>query len=290
MLRITVLGSGASVPSVERNLPSLCVRYGGLYVFDCGEGTQRQMMKYSVGYGSVKAIFITHLHLDHYLGMFGLISTLKLMKRAEELHVFGPEGIEQIQFPQADFLRVHPVKQDGKVYGENGFSVSAFRTKHSSKSFGYVFALPDKWRFNEKKAKGMGILGPLFTKIQKEGKVKIGKKTIKLEEVAQKVEGKRIVYTGDTMPSPATVKWAMGATVLFHEMSFSNEHEEEAKLTMHSTAGQAAEIARKAGVERLVGCHISPRYEDAAPLEKQAQAVFPKSEVAKDGTQILVTP
>ncbi len=290
MLRITVLGSGASVPSVARNLPSICVRYGGLYVFDCGEGTQRQMMRYAVGYGSVKAIFITHLHLDHYLGMYGLISTLKLAKRTEELHVFGPEGIESLGLPAAEFIRVHTVKKDGKVYEEHNFSVSAFATRHSSKSLGYVFSLPDKWRFDEKKAKSMGILGPLFTKIQQDGKVKIGRKTIKLTDVAHKVAGKKIVYTGDTIPCEKTVKYAEGASVLFHEMSFSGDHEEEARLTMHSTAGQAAQIAKKAGVERLVGVHISPRYDDVSSLLAQAKAIFDKSEIAQDGTEILLTP
>ncbi len=290
MLRLTVLGSGASVPSVERNLPSMCIRYGGLYVFDCGEGTQRQMMKYAVGYGSVKAIFITHLHLDHYLGMYGLLSTLKLMKRTDELHIFGPEGIESLRLPACEFAKIHTIQKDGEIYKENNFSVSAFRTKHSAKSYGFVFALPDKWKFDEKKAKGLGILGPLFSKIQKDGKVKIGKATIKLKDVAKKVAGKRIVYSGDTMPCPQAVKWAKGASVLFHEMSFSDDHAKEAEITMHSTASQAALIAKKAGVERLIGYHVSPRYDDVSALLAQAKAVFANSEIAKDGTEILLNP
>ncbi|MBM3229623.1 MBL fold metallo-hydrolase, partial [Candidatus Parvarchaeota archaeon] len=157
MIKITVLGSGASVPSVQRNLPGLAVKFGNVFLFDCGEGSQRQMMKYAVGYGSVKAIFITHMHLDHYLGIFGLLSTLKLMGRKEELYIFGPQGIENlgIDYP---FVKVVQVTRQnaGRLYEEKGFSISAFPTLHSAKSFGFAFCLDDKWLFDEKKAKGMG--------------------------------------------------------------------------------------------------------------------------------------
>lgn len=287
MLEITFLGTSAAVPTVQRNLSAIAVRReGDIFLLDCAEGTQRQMMRFGLSYMKVKAIFITHLHLDHFLGVFGLVETMRLNGRKEKLSIYGPRG-SKATFGKKDFIEI--VEIDEKFSADFGeFSVSSFKTEHERDSVGVVLQEKGKRRFYEEKAKGLGIKGPLFTKIMNEGKLKIGNKTIKLSDVTYLQPGKKLVYTSDTMPCAATVRAAKSADLLIHESTFCEDKKEEAKEARHSTAAGAAAIAKKAGAKRLALTHISGRYREAKQLLDEAKAVFENTLVAEDGTKVEI--
>ena len=287
MFEVTMLGTSAAVPTVQRNLSAIAVRRDGdVFLLDCGEGTQRQMMRFGVSYMKVKAVFITHLHLDHWLGMLGLIETMNLNGRTELLTVYCPKGLAEIAGKRA-FVKFVELKE-GKVATFEEFSVSAFSTKHSPHSFGFVFEEKEKRRFYEEKAHAAGLKGAMFKEILKNGEIKIGKKKVHLKDVTYLQSGKKLVYTSDTAPCPAIVKAAKNADLLIHEATFSDEHEGEAKEASHSTAAQAAAAAKNAGVKKLLLTHISGRYRDTAPLLEGAKKIFPTTLVSEDGMKLEV--
>jgi len=285
MLRITFLGTcGGGVPSVTRGMPSIAVKYERqLMLWDCGEGTQRQLMKYKVGYGSVNAIFVTHPHLDHYLGMYGLLETLKLSSPSPKpVKLFLPGNISTRDF---SFVTSSKIRK-GKLYSGKGFVISAFPVKHCQSSYGLIFQEDEKIKFNEKKAHSLGLKGKLFTEIQKKGFVKTEKGKIKLDDVTWIKPGRKIVYSGDTMSDEGLIEYAKGADLLIHEGTFDESMKEEAAEKKHSTVVDAATIARKAKVKRLIITHISSRYSDQDLLLKQAKKIFSNTEIAKDGLVI----
>ncbi|VVB66120.1 Ribonuclease Z [Candidatus Gugararchaeum adminiculabundum] len=287
-MRIVVLGSGGAVPSPERNLSGISLHYeGDVYLFDCGEGTQRQMMKFGSSYAKVKAVFISHLHLDHWLGLIGMIETLRLNGRTEKLEIFGPRGIARSELLVRDFVTVTEIG-DGFEYKGDGFKVRAFDVEHDKGGMGFVFQEDAKRKFDEAKAKGMGLKGKLFREIQEKGSVETEKGKVKLEDVSWLQDGLKIVYSGDTMPCKRLVDEAKGADLIIHEATFLEEMKEEAKEKKHSTAKQAAEIAKKAGAKRLLLTHISGRYKDSKEIEKEARKVFEETIVAKDGLEVLL--
>jgi len=284
MFRITFLGTSASVPTLERSLPSIAIKYESkLLLWDCGEGTQRQMMKYKVGYGSINAIFITHPHLDHYLGLFGLLETLKLSSPSpKQIQLFLPKSLEVRNY---DFAKVSAVRK-GKIFSANGFAICAFPVKHTKGSYGFVFQEDAKIKFNEKKAHGLGLAGRHFSEIQEKGSVKIKNKTIKLEDVSWVQPGRKVVYTGDCAPSSNIIEEAKDADLLIYESTFDSSLAAEAEERSHSTAEDAATIAKNANVKKLILTHISPRYSDVDLLLAQARKIFPKTDVAIDGMTI----
>lgn len=265
-------------------MPSIAIKYQSeLLLWDCGEGTQRQLMRYKTGYGSIDAIFITHPHLDHFIGIYGLLETMKLSSPSPRpVNVFLPRGVEVGGY---DFASISKMKS-GELYKGKGFTVDAFPVKHSKGSYGLVFQEKEKIKFHEKKAHGLGLKGTLFRDIQKKGKVKTAKGEVRLEDVTWVKPGRRIVYSGDCLPDSNTIKAAKGADLLIHEGTFDASLKEEAGERMHSTAEDAASVAKRAGVKRLIITHVSPRYSDVAPLLEQARKIFPKTEIAKDGMKI----
>ncbi|MEM3400291.1 MAG: ribonuclease Z [Candidatus Micrarchaeia archaeon] len=292
MIRVVVLGSGASIPSVERNLPAIAIRYGGdVFLFDCGEGTQRQMMKFKVSYSRVKAIFITHLHADHFIGIVGLVRTLELGGRTEPLYIFGPSGTTRMMRAFGairGFVKTEDINEKFCFAGE-GFVVSAFKTEHGIESYGYVFKENDRRNFYEERAKGMGIKGRMFSELQEKGAIKVEGRVVRIEDVTYIKKGKKIAYTGDTIFSESTVKASQEADILMHDASFSDDMKEEALSRMHSTATDAARVALLANVKKLVLVHISPRYGDGKILEEEAKRIFQNTLVAQDGTEITLT-
>jgi len=291
MIRLVILGSSASVPSVERSLSSVALRHeGGVYLFDCGEGTQRQMMKYKTSYAKVKAIFVTHLHADHVLGIPGLVHTLRMIGRKEPLLVFGPRGTcEYIGGVMLDHGLVDARDVDENFcFKGDGFTVRAFPVEHGLDAYGYVFEEDEKRNFDKKKAEALGIKGRMFGELQKNGEMKVKEKKIMLEDVTVPKKGKKIVYTGDTLPCKGVELASKGADILIHDATFGEEMKEEAKLKLHSTATEAANTAKKAGVKKLILTHISNRYKEARALEEQARKIFKNSDVARDGMEILV--
>ncbi len=298
MIRLVCLGSSASVPTA-RHVPShFAVKYGGVYLFDCAEGCQRQMMKFGVPYGSLSAIFLTHLHADHVLGLPGLLQTLNMAGRKDALRVFGPPGVKAfceklfgIPSFRPDFqVDVAEVASDKKaVCLENAlFSVSSYPVQHSCAAVGYVLEENEKIKFNEDLARSKGIKGRLFTDIMTKKKLTINGAVIKLSDVTFKQAGKKLVFTGDTQACLATQKAAKGADVLVHDCSFVEADAEKARETMHATAFQAATLAKKADVKKLILTHIGNRYEPRDPVLKEAQSVFPASELAHEGKEWMI--
>ncbi|VVB58944.1 Ribonuclease Z [Candidatus Anstonella stagnisolia] len=282
MFKIIFLGTAASTPSIERNLPSIAlVREGSAYLFDCGEGTQRQMLKFGISYAKVRSIFLSHLHLDHVLGIFGLSQTIKLNLQGKKLQVLGPKGTSQFASsnPQLIATELAP----GKQLDMGDFTITPVKNKHNCKeSFAFIMQEKPRIRFHEEKAKSLGLKGPLFTEIQEKGKLKINNKTIKLKDVTYIQEGKKIVYSGDTAPCAPMLKAAKNADILIHESTFSKADNALAKECLHSTAEDAALLAKKAGVKMLILTHVGNRY-PPSQLEGEAKAIFPNTILARDG-------
>jgi ribonuclease Z len=285
---------------VERNVSALVVtREGESLLFECGEGTQRQMMRYGVAFG-LSEVFFTHFHADHFLGVIGLVRTLGLQGRSDPMRLVGPKGAKRIlgqalqlgvERPpfEVEIVEVEP----DEVIAKEGYELRVFAADHGSHAVGYALVEKDRLgRFDPERAGALGVPeGPLWGKLQRgqvvtlESGAVVGPETI----VGPPRPGRKVVYSGDTRPVPALVEVARRADLLVHEATFGEEERERAKETGHSTAREAAELARAAAVRRLVLTHLSARYSrDATPLLEEARAVFPETGVAKDGLEIDV--
>ena len=299
-MRITFLGTAAARPTVGRNVSSLVVqREGDLMMFDCGEGTQRQMMRYGAGF-ALEDIFFSHLHADHFLGVIGLLRTMGLQGREEPMRLWTPRGSEEL-LRQAVDLGVERVPFEVTITGldagervERGqYDVVPFRSVHGGpKSLGYAISEHTRLgRFDPARARDMGIPeGPLWGKLHHGESIEMEGRTISPAElVGPPRPGRLVVYSGDTRPSPKTIEAATGADLLIHEATFGEEEADRAVATGHSTAREAARVAREAGVRRLVLTHFSPRYaDDPRAIEREARSVFPETVSAYDGLVVEV--
>jgi ribonuclease Z len=305
MIRLTFLGTSAAAPTVARNVSGLACRYaasgheGRLMLFDCGEGSQRQMMKYGTGF-DVMDVFFTHLHADHYLGIIGFVRTLWMADRKEPMHLYGPRpagkvlasalalGLHGARFP----VEVHELR-DGDVVSRDGYEIKAFNVDHRISAMGFALVEPDRpGRFDLSKAEALGIpSGPLYGKLQRGEAVTLaGGRSIDPREVVGAPRcGRKLVISGDTRPCSAVREAARGADLLVHEGTFGDEEMDRALETSHSTAREAARIAREASVRRLILTHLSSRYDqDVGPLLRQAREEYPRVEVARDGMQVEI--
>ncbi len=300
-LTVHLLGTSASRPTVERNVASLALnREGETLMFDCGEGTQRQMMRYGISF-SLQDIFFTHMHADHLLGVIGLIRTMALQGRTESLRLWGPKGtarvlkrVEGLGFERATFPVEILELDDGQRIERTGYAIRAFAVDHrGAMSIGFAIVEEErKGRFNPDKARALGIPeGPQWGRLHRGISVTLddGRTVESSELVGAKRSGRTVVITGDTRPCAATIEASRGADLLIHEATFGDEEAERAIETGHSTAREAAQVACEAGVRRLVLTHFSARYSrDAAELEQQARAVFPSTVIGKDGMELEV--
>jgi ribonuclease Z len=300
MLSVTFLGTAAACPTVERNVSAIAIqREGETWLFDCGEGTQRQMMRYGVGF-SFREIFLTHYHSDHVLGVTGLLRTLGLMDRAEPVTIYGPRpaqriigglvsvGIERHKFP-IEIVELTP----GDRLARKEYDLVVFETEHRADTIGFAMLEHTRLgRFNPDRARELGIPeGPLWGRVHRGEDVELpdGRKVSAQELVGPPRPGRKLVYAGDTRPCASVIEAAHGADLLIHEATFGEDERDRAEETRHSTAQQAAHVAREARVRRLVLTHVSARYSsEAAELLAEATAVFPDTTVAKDGTTIEV--
>jgi ribonuclease Z len=305
MLTVTFLGTSAARPTVERNVSGLAIhREGETLLFECGEGTQRQMMRYGVSF-ALSEIFFTHFHADHFLGVIGLIRTLGLQGRPEPLFLYGPKGakkvlttamqlgVERVSFP----IEITEVRAGDTVtspIARDGYDICAFPTEHGGgPSLGYVLKEHvRRGRFDVEKAKAAGIPeGPLWGKLSKGETISLpnGPTFQPSDFVGAARPGRIVVFTGDTRPCAATVDAAQGADLLIHEATFGETERDRARDTGHSTAKEAAQVAHAAKVRRLVLSHVSARYSiSAEELVTEAREVFAAVSVAKDGHEIEV--
>ncbi len=299
-LRIIFLGTGGSWPTVKRNVSSIAVKRGSeIILFDCGEGTQRQFQQSNLSYMQISKIFITHFHGDHFLGIPGLIQTMQLNDRDKPLHIYGPKGMVELtnQLLTLGYFRpsyrviAHEVT-DGEEIKFDGYSISALKVSHNIPALAYsVQEYQRAGKFNKSKALKMGIPeGPLFSKLQKGQTIVLpnGEKVTPDLILGPSRKGRKIVISGDTKPSNHIIGFSENADVLIHEATFDSRLQDIAREYGHTTAAQAAEIAKEAGVEKLFLVHISPRYLDYHVLEDEARSVFPHSYAPKDFQEIEV--
>ena len=300
-LTLTFLGTSASRPTIERGVSSIAlVREGETMLIDCGEGTQRQMMRYGVSF-SVGDIFFTHFHTDHFLGLLGLLRTLTLGARTEPLRLWGPKGI-QAMMKRADGLGVERLSfplevteiTPGTPIARKGYVMLPFPVDHrGAASVGYALIEDERrGRFHPAMARDLGIPeGPLWGQLHKGEIITLpdGRIVDPATLVGPTRVGRRVVVTGDTRPCEATTAAAAGADLLVHEATFGDEEAARAIETAHSTAREAATIAAAAGVRRLMLTHFSARYSrDPSDLEREARELFPNSQCARDGMEIDV--
>ena len=291
LLRVVFLGTSGSVPSVDRGLPAIFIQFGQHRVlFDCGEGTQRQMMIAKTGF-KLDAVFITHLHTDHFLGLFGLLETMSLNERNEKLTVYSPHpefltsvfkafGYENLSFP----VEVRELK-DGECVRFGSFRVVSFKTDHTVKSYGYAVVEDERrGKFDREKAEKLGLKpGPLYAKLARGESVTVSGRVITPDMVLGEARrGRKVVYTGDTRPCERVVEISKNADLLIHDASFTSDLQSWAVETKHSTAREAAEVAVRAEVKELILTHVSARYKDSSVLLDEARKIFEKTTVAED--------
>jgi ribonuclease Z len=294
MLNVTFLGTAGSLPTPERNPSAVLInREGELMLFDCGEGTQRQMMCARTGMMRLNYIFLTHLHADHILGIPGLLETMAFQGRVEPLIIAGPvntgrlvDAFKSVCYFSRNFEVRTLELEPGDVVRMDGYQVEAVETVHSVPSIGYCLREDMRaGRFNREAAVALGVPpGPLFGKLQHGQSVEVDGKTINPDQVmGQARPGRKIVYTGDTRPCRSVEVAGSGADMLIHDCALADDLAEWARDTKHSTAGEAAGVAKRANVRQLVLTHISSRYsEDTSPLLRDARAIFDRSIVAED--------
>ena len=285
-LDVLFVGTAASAPSAQRGLPAVLVRRGGdRLLFDCGEGTQRQLLR-STGLVELEDIFLTHFHADHVLGLPGMLKTFSLRQRERPLTVYGPAGLRslfaalrpivgRVGFP-LELVELDPNDE----LERDGYRIAAYATDHGVPALGFAIVEdPRPGVFDPERAKALGITpGPDFGRLQ-EGETVAG--VAPDQVMGEPRRGRRVVITGDTAPCEMTRLVAFEADLLVHEATFLDEEADRAAETRHSTARQAAELAAAADVGMLALTHISPRYGGKA-VRDEARAAFENTVVPRD--------
>ena len=303
-MKVVPLGTSSGKPTLKRGLSALalvCEREWLL--FDCGEGTQMQIARAGLSPSRLAAVFITHLHGDHFNGLAGLLGTMGLDRRSQELTVVGPVGIREyldtlarlktlfIEYPLV-LREFSAISELTVVYEAADFAVSAHALDHRVFSLGYrVEERPKPGRFNLDRARELGIPeGPMFGVLQAGSPVKLdnGRIVEPNEILGPERAGKSVAYCLDTRPCASSVELARGVDLLIHEATYTNDLTEEARQYGHSTAAQAARTALEAGARRLLITHFSTRYPDAAPLLDEAREVFAETILAQELAEVTV--
>lgn len=289
-LSVAFLGTGGPVPTALRNTASVLVTRGGeKLMFDCGEGTQRQLRQ-AMGLVQVDRIFLTHFHLDHCLGLPGLLKTYDLNDRTEPLELYGPVGLNRLMRdfgPLIGRLGFHLEVEElepGDVLPHDGYEIEPFPVEHRTRALGYALLEDDRpGRFDPAEARRLGVEeGPDFSRLQAGETVAGSAGPVRPDQVMGEDRfGRAVAITGDTMPCPATVEAAADADLLIHDCSFMEEDSDRARETGHSTASQAAGVAAEANVKMLAMVHISARYHVGAALD-EAREAFPNAVAPRD--------
>jgi len=299
LIEIFFLGTGGTVPSPLRGLPSIVLRRRGeIFMFDCGEGTQFRYMSLHLGVNKRMRIFITHLHGDHVLGLPGLLMTFSVLGREKPLEIYGPQGIKELidkVFSLTNFIPEYEVKivevnSPSIIVKERDYFITTDIVDHTVTTFAYSLEeYPKPGRFNPQKAISLGVpKGPLWKKLQLGYSITLPNgRVVRPEDVLEgKRPGMKIVYSGDTRPCSSLIKLATNASLLIHDSTFPSDLKEKAKEAGHSTVEEACRVAIEANVQYLVLFHLSARIVDTVDLLRKAKEFFEKSIVAEDYMKI----
>jgi ribonuclease Z len=299
-MELQFLGTGAGVPAKMRNVSSIALKLlderNEIWLFDCGEATQQQILNTTIRPGKIKKIFITHLHGDHIFGLPGLLTSRSFQGGEDELTVYGPKGIKRfidasiaVSYSKLGYpLKVVEFEEDGVLFEDKQFKVEAMKLEHGIPSYGFRMTEADQ--IGELKAdelKALGVpFGPVFGRLKRgevvtleDGRVIDGK-----DYVSEDIKGRVVVICGDTRFTPKSIALAKNANVLVHEATYEADKEKTARQHFHSTSKQAATVALEANVQQLYLTHISARYlgHQVSQLEQEARKVFPQTKVVKD--------
>ncbi|WP_186756618.1 ribonuclease Z [Echinicola salinicaeni] len=300
---VTILGANSAVPAHDRHQTSQIINVGNdLLMIDCGEASQIQLQRYKVKSSKIKHIFISHLHGDHYLGLMGVISTFHLNKRTAPLTIYGPQGLDEIITTQLRYGNTHlnyplkfvPTNPKNKelLVDAKKYQVFSFPLKHRLPCTGFYIIEKRGLRNLIKEqllAHPIGIEAINTLKSGKDFKDVNGKIIYKVEEFAYPAPPlRRYAFCSDTIYDPSLVPYIQGADLLYHEATFMENEAYRASLTFHSTAKQAASIAKEANVKKLLLGHYSTRYQDLEPLLSEAKDIFPCCELSIEGETYTV--
>ena len=298
-MKLVFLGTSAAQPTVERGMTCIClVLDKEILMFDAGEGAQIAFQKAKLGWNKKMKILVTHLHGDHCVGVLGLLQTMSLQNRTEPLEIFGPPGIEEFLATNLKILNfglTFPVKimriKKGMVFDDPLYAISACEAEHSIQAYSYLFSEKDRpGKFYPEKAKELGVPeGNLWRELQSGNEVTVKGRTVKPSDVmGEKRKGRKIGISGDTRPTKSLEEFFTGCDYITFDSTYSDKLRDKAIENYHSTAREAAELAKKAKVSNLILTHFSARYEDADELVTEAKAVHDSVIAAKDLLEIPI--
>jgi len=298
-MKLVFLGTSAAQPTPERGLTCICLeKEGEILMFDAGEGAQISYLKSGLGWNKKMKIFVTHLHGDHCIGILGLLQTMTLQNRIEPMEIYGPDGIEEFiaaNIKVLNFGLSFPVMittvREGTIVNEKTYTINSCEADHSVTSYSYLFQEKDKpGRFFPDKAKELGVPeGELWHKLQTGQDIQVGDKIVKSYDVlGEKRPGKKIGISGDTRPTKKLEEFFKDCDYLSFDSTFSHELQDKALETHHSTAKEAADLAKKANVSNLILTHFSARYNDESVLLEEAKTIHSSVIAAKDLLEIEI--
>ncbi len=289
--KVTFLGSGGSWPFPGRSLPAVVVQLDDFVcMFDCGEGTQKQIMKSGISFMKIDSIFISHFHGDHFLGILGLIQSMSFNGREKPLKVYGPPGAISVltrafnvgYYSLGFEILINEIPFGGKLQTEF-FTIETIKADHPVPAISYKLTETDLIKIDPEKVKKLGIESNKIEKLRELGELNINGRIVKLEEVSAGIRrGRVLVYSGDTRPNKEMINFARGADVLIHETTTDSSLEPKVNEFGHSSSRQAAEIAKEAEVKSFYLYHYSPRIDDPDVLLREARGIFQNSFLSKE--------
>jgi ribonuclease Z len=300
VLAVTILGNNSAIPAFDRHPTAQVITLDDhLFLIDCGEGTQTQMNKYKIRRSRINHIFISHLHGDHYFGLIGLITSMGLLGRNQDLNLYAPPPLIEIfnmQLKVADTqlpykIIFHPLQEEGILVSDNRFQISCFRVFHRIECWGFIFRqIRPPRRVNAEKARIAGIPASFFDRLKwgEDYETQQGSIIENVSVTDPAPRPKSYAYSADTLYNPEVAVKVSGVDLLYHEATYLKDLEERAVKRYHCTTVQAASIAKTAGVKQLLIGHFSSKYDRLDDFEKEAREVFANTELAIEGVSYLI--